>query len=102
MRAMEHVAEDAAPARPPVPALHYAPVTDRKPRLNTAATVTLIVCGSLLVIAPMVAVVWACSATYYNDSARAIAPYALASAAAGILMVIAAISRGARQRDAMS
>ena len=109
MRVMDRLGDDAParesegpPSELPVPALNYAPATDRKPRLSPAATVTLMICGALLVLAPVAAVVWACSAEYYNDSVNALALYALTSAAVGILMLIAAISRGATQRDAAS
>jgi hypothetical protein len=110
MRVTERLIDDApadspanAPAEFPRPVtpLSYAPAAERKVRLTQAGTVTLMISGTLLVIAPAAAIVWAYTAQYYNDTVNALTPYALTSAAVGILMLIAAISRGATQRDPM-
>ena len=83
----------------PIAALSYAPTPERNVRLAPAATLTLIICGTLLVVAPVVAVVWACTAEYYNDTVNALAPYAWTSAVVGILLLAFSAFRGAAQRD---
>lgn len=81
----------------PIAALSYAPPGDRKAQLCRAATVALVLCGTLLVAAPLAAVVWACTAEYYNNTVGLLAPYAWTSVAVGAGMIAGALLRGAKQ-----
>ena len=90
---------DVSP-RDTVPTLNYAPVRPGKARLSAAVTLTLVICGTVLVIGPAVCVVWACTATYYNNTVELLAPFAWASVVVGAAMIAVAAWRGAAQRDA--
>jgi hypothetical protein len=98
----EHAAGSPADLPRPVAPLSYAPAAAGRARLASAVTLTMIICGTLLVVAPIVAVVWACTAEYYNDTVNALAPYAWTSALVGILLLAFSAFRGATQRDARS
>lgn len=98
---------DSAPPAPAearvgeaIPALSYAPPGDRKARLCRAATVAIVICGTVLVAAPLAAVVWACTAEYYNNTVGLLAPYAWASVVVGAGMIVSALLRGAAQEPA--